>query len=261
MQSKLQVLGIIAGAAMSLLAVPANADSFSVFVGYADNLRPSGFFPTPWIGASNVVSQSSASQTFDSGAIQIANNGATAITITNFQVTFPNNPGFTASEPSQWATSLTVNPGQTAIYTQTTSYNFDTSDFGVFGGYPNSTLLYPNNYGGNGNTSGIGGCSSSAALIAAAGDTTLCASAIPVVSFDENGTPVSFSDTGHILDTGGYDFINLSSDGNESINWNLIGAEASRGGTVPEPTSVLLLATVVMLCGFSVRRAVARRTF
>ena len=39
-----------------LPASPAKADPISVFVGYADNLRASGFFPSPWLGAPGVVS-------------------------------------------------------------------------------------------------------------------------------------------------------------------------------------------------------------
>ena len=95
---------------------------------------------------------------------------------------------------------------------------------------------------------GIGGCSSPAGIVAAAGATAHCAAVVPVVSFVENGNPAqSFNDTGQILDTGNYDFINGSSDGNESINWNSIGSEANRGGTsgVPEPST-----WAMMLIGF-----------
>src|SRR5271165_1580339 len=99
-----------------LLALPsvALADSYSVFVGYADNLRPSGFFPTPRLGASTVVSQSSASQSFDTGAVRIDNTGGSAITISNFTVTL--NPGAAPDVISIW-NSLTINPGQTGIFT------------------------------------------------------------------------------------------------------------------------------------------------
>jgi hypothetical protein len=73
-----------------LLALPsvALADSFTVFVGYADNLRASGFFPTPWLGAGTVVSQTPPGQSLDTGAIRIDNTGATSIMITNFSVAF-----------------------------------------------------------------------------------------------------------------------------------------------------------------------------
>jgi hypothetical protein len=114
----------------------AKADGFTVFVGYADNLRPSGFFPTPWLGASNVVSQSPAAQSFDTGAIRIDNTDTMPITITNFTITLNPNPAGTLAVThvfNIWG-SLTINPGQTGIFTQTVSYNFDSSDFGIFGG-------------------------------------------------------------------------------------------------------------------------------
>ena len=65
--------------------------------------------------------------------------------------------------------------------------------------------------------------------------------------FDIGANHFSFHDTGHILDTGNYDFVNFSPDGNESINWNMIGTGPNRGGTgVPEPASWAL-----MLLGFA----------
>jgi hypothetical protein len=231
-----------------LLALPsvALADSFTVFVGYADNLRPSGFFPTPWLGAANVVSQTPLGETLDTGAIRIDNTGASAITITNFMVSLNagSGPIFTIWSP------LTINPGQIGIFTQTASFNFDSSDSGIFGAFPPASLA-PTVPGNN----GIGGCSSTAAILAASGDAALCAANAPVVSFMENGNLVSMTDTGQIVNTGSYDFINGSSDGNESINWNKIGSEASRGG-VPEPSSLLLLCSG--LIGFG---GLARRKF
>jgi hypothetical protein len=59
------------------------------------------------------------------------------------------------------------------------------------------------------------------------------------------------------LSTGKWDFVNNSNfgeDGNESISWNVIGSSANRGGTVPEPASLTLLAS--RLVGFA---AVRRR--
>ncbi len=221
---------IVLSAALLLSATSAFADSYTVYVAYADNLRPSGFFPTPWLGASNVVSETPVGQSLDTGAVMIVNTGATTLNITGFNVHFGTGQNFNFWSP------LSLAPGQDGIFTQTGSYNFDTSDFGTFGGAPPLNLA-PDNYLGNGDFSGIGGCSSPTALMTSA-QLAQCNAAIPTISFIVNGAPTaSFNDSGHILDTGGYDFINASaygSDGNESINWNVVGTVANRGGT-PEP--------------------------
>jgi hypothetical protein len=212
------------------------ADSLSVYVAYADNLRPSGFFPSLWLGDPNVVSQSSANMSFDSGAVRIDNTGASAINITNFSVSLDNG----AYTFNIWA-PLNIAPGQSGIFTETASYNFDSSDYGEFGSFPPANLA-PNNYNNNGNPNLIGGCSSPQSLMTPAQLAFPCSSTwAPVVSFNENGHLMSFIDTGFILDTGQWDFVNNSyygEDGNESINWNAIGG-SSRGGT-PEPASLLL---------------------
>lgn len=116
--------------ALCALATTAFADSFTVYVGYADNLRASGFFPAPWLGGSNVVSQTPTGQSLDTGAVRIDNTGASSMTISNFSVLLGGGQLF-----NFWG-SLTINPGQTGIFTQTASYNFDSSDFGLFGGSP-----------------------------------------------------------------------------------------------------------------------------
>ena len=237
-------LSTAALAAVSLAAglgiTEARAD-LNVFVGYADSLRPSGFFPNPWIGASGVVSQTPGSETFDAGAVRIQNTGASAVTISGMTVTLNGGANvFTIWNP------LTIGAGQNGIFTQTTQYNFDTSDFGgsVIGG------ILPPNPAAN----GIGGCSSSGL---SAADAASCAAVQPAVAFSVNGGAAeSFADTGHILDTGHYDFINGSTDGNESINWNLIGSEANRGGTgTPEPST-----WAMMLIGFAGLGFAAYRT-
>jgi len=70
----------IAGAALlSIATEPAKAGPIDVFVGYADNLRASGFFPNPWIGDPGVVTQSQTGQTFDSGAVRIDTSTGAAL--------------------------------------------------------------------------------------------------------------------------------------------------------------------------------------
>ena len=208
-----------------LLPAVSQADSFNVYVGYADNLRASGFFPTPWLGNPNVVSETPNGQSLDTGAIRIDNTGATSLVITNFSVKLGGGQVFSIWNP------LTIAPGKIGIFTQTASYNFDSSDFGYFGGGPvNVDATHP--LGGFTNPQGA---TQIAANIAWR----------PAVSFMENSNPLlTFYDSGHILDTFGYDLINLpppGGDGNESINWITIGQGGTRGGNqVPEPATMLL---------------------
>ncbi len=233
----LKIPRIFFALSLAVSAMPAMADSLNVYVGYADNLRPSGFFPTPWLGDSNVVSQSSANQSFDSGAVRIDNTGTSSITISNFEVTL--NPSAGPILFNIWS-SLTIAPGQVGIFTQTGSYNFDSSDNGVLGsGAVNITPQYP-----------LGGCTNPSSPAQAA----LCAANAPVVSFMENGTQVTLNDSGQVLNTFGYDFINGSTDGNESINWNLIGSSVNRGGDTPEPSTLVLLSMGLAAVGFNRKR-------
>jgi hypothetical protein len=214
------------------------AEALDVYVGYADNLRASGFFPTPWIGDSGISSESSGAQSFDAGALLFKNTGASSVTITNLTVTLGTGP----TTFSFW-NPLAIGVGGGGVFTQTFSYNFDTSDYG-YGSPPGGIL--PLDPGGN----GIGGCSSTPSAQATAGITSLCASTKPVVKFSTDGgaTFTTLYDSGHILDTGLYDFVNYSPDGNESIKWNLIGSAPDRGGTgaVPEAST-----WVMMLAGFA----------
>ncbi len=230
------LFSVAAAAAMVVFSLSAKADNLSVYVGYADNLRPSPFFPTPWLGDPNVVSQSPANQTFDSGAVRIDNTGSAAISISNFTVEL--NPS-TAPIFFQIWNPLVIAPGQTGIFTQNNGSDsqFDTSDYGVL-----------SNAEGNANVNGAfpyGGCTNPNGPTQAA----LCLADAPIVSFDEDGVLLSFVDSGNILDTFGYDLNQLNgSDGNESIQWNSIGSIANRGGT-PEPGTVVLLVTGLAALG------------
>ena len=224
--------------ALIALSISLNAATLNVYVGYADNIRASGFFPSPWLGDPNVVSQTPSGQSLDAGAVRIDNTGATPVTITGFKVTLGGGENFAVWSP------LTIGAGQIGIFTQTASYNFDSSDFGLFGAAPlNVDATHP-----------LGGCTNPAN----ATQTTNCQAYRPVISFDAGSGPVSLLDTGHVLDTFGYDLINLAppgGDGNESINWNLVGTFATRGGAnAPEPASALFVAAGLAAIAFIRRR-------
>jgi len=253
--------------ALSVTAPPVSAgtlDSFVVLVGYADNLRPSGFFPNPWIGMTfngqPIISQTNPTgMSFDSGAVRIDNTGTTALAITNFKVTA--NDGAVVFAIWGAGVELTLAPGQTGVFTQAASYNFDSSDEGLFGSLPPANLE-PNNADGNGNTNLIGGCSSDPKFYTpsqASGQCNIINA--PVVSFTENGNNVSFVDSGFIINTGEYDFVNNSAfgeDGNESINWNTIGGN-SRGGNAPEPGTLFTMAAPLAFLGLLLRKRLLAR--
>jgi hypothetical protein len=238
-----KLLGIAAFAVSSFVAgmVATGAQAAIIYVGYADNLRASGFFPSPWLTDPTVVSQTPNGETLDSGAVRIQNNSGSPITISNFTVELnPAGGGPGTVLFSIWGT-LVIPAGDNGLFLQTgAAENFDSSDHGGFGGLPPSSL-FPTVPGNN----LIGGCSSPASILIPSGFAAPCDANAPIVSFLQDGNPITLTDTGHILDTGWWDFVNnglFGEDGNESINWNVIGSTPNRGGNVPEPATLALLA-------------------
>lgn len=212
----------IAAVAALAMATRATAGSIEVQVGYADNLRPSPFFPNPWQGGAGVALFAGGGGSFDAGAIRLINTGATNVTINGLTVDhFRDGASYTL-----WngflGLGFNLAPGQSAIFTQTFSYNFDTSDDSA-GGTPGSP-----------------------------------STVVPHVNFTVDGVSLSFNDTGHVLDTGGFDLANYpalspTGDGNEALNWRTIGTTGIEdpGGTgvAPEPTSLTLLGLGVLGMG------------
>ena len=229
--------------ACTAVAGSVHAQTFDTYVGYADSLRPSAFFPanlctgTYWNGSLAGPSGNCGNQTMDSGAIDVVNTGTTNLSITGLQVTEKPNDG--AFVYNIWgALNITLAPGQNVVFTQTSnSNNFDSSD---------------NPFINNGNDP-TNNCSTGAFST-----TSLCTTNAPIVALTVDGSVTNLTDTGHVLDTGGYDSVNSNpciggnnnsgntpGSCNESLQWRLIGTtgvDNPGGGTqVPEPGSVALL--------------------
>ncbi len=229
---------IIALASSALLFGAGNvrAGSLDVYVGYADDLRPSPFFPSPWDGSPNTVfdgfnKAAHPGQDFDAGAIRIDNTGATPFTFNQAVVTFYNGVTF-----NLWG-SHTVNPGEHLVLTQTSSSseNFDTSDVAIF---RNTDDPAPNGFQS------------------------------PVIKLTIDGTLLpDFVDAAHVLDTGGFDLVNSkvgtpNGNHNESLQWRLIGTTGvtdpagNPTGAVPDAgsTAALLGLSLAGLMTFAKKR-------
>ncbi len=221
-----KLFGRVIASAISLLITfavmtptPSMAGLFDVYVGYADGLRGSGFFPGTWAGDPGVIFEGSGTP-YDAGAILIANTSGAALTINSVSVAINGTP-FTPS----WSFPKTLAAGNFLILTQTTQYDFDTSDVHYI-----TPVGVP---------------------------VTDCSSTCPTVTV--NGQ--LFKDTTHVLDTLGYDF--AWNGANESFRWRLIGDAAgcsgpscgvNQVGAVPESSTWAMLLLGFAGIGFMVYR-------
>jgi hypothetical protein len=191
---------MVACIALLVLSDSLWAGPFEVQVGYADNLRPSGFFPSPWFGDPGVhwagevpsfVGQ------YDSGAVRLINNSGGTIHITDLVVdSFENGASFHI-----WGGKLpiTLLAGESAIFVQTSGQNFDSSDQPIHG-LPSST-------------------------------------AQPKVHFTVDGTTFDLTDTAQVLNTEGNDLLAAT---NESHAWRDIGTFGGQAGVPEPASLTLL---------------------
>jgi hypothetical protein len=185
----------------------------------------------------------------------ITNTGGSSITIQGLIVTTPNESGGSCdSGCSIWTSYLpfVLAPGKQAIFAQTVSYNFDTSDNGLPGIGPSLT----NN------------CNAGAEQ----GSAT-CLAGMPTVSVTVDGATSVFNDVGFVINTARYDMVysnpcpnsaDTSGACNESLQWRDIsstcGVTCPGGNGVPEfglPT--FAVAAFGLAAVFPVRKATSLR--
>ena len=205
----------------------AQAD-FTVKVGYADSLRPNGFFPNPWDGSANTTfwGRIASSGEYDSGAIQIINNGTTPLTLSSALV-----DGFTNKSVSYQIWNGQIGAGYAIpakgilIMAQDDgTENFDTSDDGI--GAPTSFDSMGNPHG----------------------DATT-----PHVKITLGGVAYDLVDTGQVLNTSGFDYADYNNS-NESFAWRPIGTFGGQAGDTPEPGAFAILGAGGLAGAFFFRR-------
>lgn len=217
--------GVTFLAAMGLATTPSPAHASAllptiphVWVGYADNVRPAGgTFPSPWQGDPNTVFLGAGGgppPSWDTGAIQLDNTtGSAPVDVSDVSV------DVWGQVVDLWG-AFTIPASHRVILAQTALYNFDSSDFNSnpCGSYADPTNNPP----------------------------TI------TVTFSD-GSTATYTDSGHILDTGGFDYACI---GNEATQWTGVGGGAVGGSATltlkanqPNPSTCTTSNLVATLTG------------
>ena len=238
--------------------------SADVYVGYADGLRGGADFPSPFAtGETFTVGLNTYTVTFmdgsgvmDSGAIMLINTTGADLNVQGLSV----NDRANGVTYAIWGGDFpfTLHAGDAAIFAQNSGENFDSSDFGG--------NTHPGSYAGFDPTTN--NCSNGPIASEAS-----CVNNSPIVTFTIGGVSTDLKDSGHVLDTGGYDSAccnHLHTGGggvaqfntNESLQWRLIGTTGignPGGGQVPEPSSIALFGTSLLGCVALLRRKLRKQ--
>jgi hypothetical protein len=104
------------------------AGGVEVQVGYADNLRPSPFFPIPWAGGAGVQLFAGSGPAFDSAAVRVINHTGGDITINDLKVDSFGDGAVFQIWGGILGAGYVLHNGNSAIFAQTAEFNFDSSD-------------------------------------------------------------------------------------------------------------------------------------
>jgi len=151
----------------------------NVSVGYADSLRGNPDLPVPFRGSPHTlyIGTDPSQVSYDSGAIKLDNTTSKPISVTGVTVYFPNH-NMNPQTFNLWG-SFEIPADSSAVLVQTNGQNFDTSDYGLTG-ISCSNMAGPDN------------------------------NPPQVLLKVSDAVTSTLLDTGHVLDTGGYDSASLN---------------------------------------------------
>jgi len=181
----------------------------NVSVGYADSLRSTPNLPVPWKGAPHTffIGADPSGHSYDGGAIKLDNTTSAPISVTGVTVYFPNH-NMNPQTFNLWGSFL-VPANSSYILAETNGNNFDVSDYGIYG-LPCGTMAGQDN------------------------------NPPQIMLKVSDAVTTTLSDSGHVLDTGGFDPGLACASNNESLQWRAIGtggATVSGGNLTLEPLS------------------------